>query len=72
MSETEQKNQDVKPKIRQRYLGVNPELLDVIPAKPLEDIFASRNGHVHKKESRRIPLIFTVLICFLFPFRSPL
>ena len=43
MLETEQNSQDVKSKIRQRYLGVDPALLDVIPAKPLEDIFASKN-----------------------------
>jgi DNA invertase Pin-like site-specific DNA recombinase len=43
MLETEQNSQDIKSKIRQRYLGVDPALLDVIPAKPQEDIFAVSN-----------------------------
>lgn len=43
MNENEQKAgsvADQKSKIRERYKGINPDELDVIPALPQEDIFA--------------------------------
>ena len=46
MNENEQKVgsvADQKSKIRERYKGINPDELDVIPALPQEDIFAVEN-----------------------------
>ncbi len=46
MNENEQKAgsvADQKSKIRERYKGINPDELDVIPALPQEDIFAVEN-----------------------------
>ena len=46
MNENEQKTgsvADQKSKIRERYKGINPDELDVIPALPQEDIFAVEN-----------------------------
>ena len=46
MNENEQKAgsvADQKSKIRERYKGINPDELDVIPAIPQEDIFAVEN-----------------------------
>ena len=43
MNENEQKAgsvADQKSKIRERYKGIDPDELDVIPALPQEDIFA--------------------------------
>ena len=34
---------DQKSKIRERYKGIDPDELDVIPALPQEDIFAVEN-----------------------------
>ena len=46
MNENEQKAgsvADQKSKIRERYKGIDPDELDVIPALPQEDIFAVEN-----------------------------
>ena len=46
MNENEQKTgsvADQKSKIRERYKGIDPDELDVIPALPQEDIFAVEN-----------------------------
>ena len=46
MNENEQKAGSVadrKSKIRERYKGIDPDELDVIPALPQEDIFAVEN-----------------------------
>lgn len=46
MNENEQHSASVaeqKNKIRERYKGIDPDELDVIPAIPQEDIFAENN-----------------------------
>lgn len=45
MKESEERSSNIdeqKARIRQRYKGIDPEELEVIPALPPEDIFTSQ------------------------------
>ena len=48
MKESEERSSNIdeqKARIRQRYKGIDPEELEVIPALPPEDIFKTEKGY---------------------------
>lgn len=48
MKESEERSSNIdeqKARIRQRYKGIDPEELEVIPALPPEDIFKTKKNY---------------------------